>query len=102
MIRVSVFYPHQPGARFDFDYYRGKHAPLVLTRLGPFGVERAELDRGLADGAGVAPEFIAVAHFFARDLDQFNAGLRAHRAELVADVPNFTSVSPAMQVSEIL
>ena len=23
MIKVSVMYPNQPGARFDHDYYRG-------------------------------------------------------------------------------
>ena len=27
MIKVSVTYPNQPGARFDHDYYRTKHVP---------------------------------------------------------------------------
>lgn len=102
MIRVSIFYPYQPDARFDFAYYREKHTPLILARLGPFGVERVELDRGLRDGVGVTPEYFAVAHLIARDLAQFDAGLKVHRAELVADVPNFTNLAPAIQVSEIL
>jgi hypothetical protein len=34
MIKVSVMYPNTPGARFDHDYYRTKHMPLVLARVG--------------------------------------------------------------------
>ncbi len=29
MIKVSVMYPHNSGARFDHDYYRDRHMPLV-------------------------------------------------------------------------
>ena len=34
MIKVSVMYPNTPGARFDHEYYRDKHMPLVKARLG--------------------------------------------------------------------
>jgi len=34
MIKVSVMYPNTPGARFDHEYYRDKHMPLVKTRMG--------------------------------------------------------------------
>src|ERR1044072_1245577 len=34
MIKVSVMYPNTPGARFDHDYYRDKHMPLVKARMG--------------------------------------------------------------------
>ena len=34
MIKVSVMYPNQPGARFDHDYYRATHMPLVKERMG--------------------------------------------------------------------
>jgi uncharacterized protein (TIGR02118 family) len=102
MIRITILYPAQPDARFDFDYYRARHAPLLLARLGPFGITRSEIDRGIADGAGVEPEYFAVAHLHARDLAGFHAGLQAHRAELVADIPNFTNLTPVLQVSEVL
>jgi hypothetical protein len=29
MIKVSVMYPNSPGVRFDHDYYREKHLPLI-------------------------------------------------------------------------
>ena len=34
MIKVSVMYPHSPGVRFDHDYYRDKHLPLIKSRMG--------------------------------------------------------------------
>jgi uncharacterized protein (TIGR02118 family) len=34
MIKVSVMYPNTAGAKFDHEYYRDKHMPLVKTRMG--------------------------------------------------------------------
>ena len=34
MIKVSVMYPDGRGARFDHDYYRNKHMPLIKRRMG--------------------------------------------------------------------
>jgi uncharacterized protein (TIGR02118 family) len=33
MIKVSVMYPNTPDARFDHEYYREKHMPLVKARM---------------------------------------------------------------------
>ena len=33
MIKVSVMYPFAPGARFDHDYYRDTHMPLLLSLI---------------------------------------------------------------------
>lgn len=29
MIEVTVVHPQEPGTRFDYDYYRGRHMPMV-------------------------------------------------------------------------
>ncbi len=34
MIKVSVLYPNQVGARFDIEYYASKHIPMVRNKLG--------------------------------------------------------------------
>ena len=34
MIKVSVMYPNVPGARFDHEYYRAKHMPMVASKMG--------------------------------------------------------------------
>jgi hypothetical protein len=28
MIKISIFYPNTPGARFDMDYYLHTHMPM--------------------------------------------------------------------------
>ena len=55
MIKVSVFYPNQPGTRFDFDYYTATHLPLVRDKLGA-ACKGIAADRGMAGGAPDAPD----------------------------------------------
>ena len=50
MIKVSVFYPNKPGARFDHAYYKDKHMPLVKARMGAH-CKYYTVDKGLAGGA---------------------------------------------------
>ena len=59
MIRVSVLYPQKEGASFDHEYYARKHIPFVRETLEPFGMVRAEVDKGLAGGPGESPLFVA-------------------------------------------
>src|SRR5690349_18689692 len=54
MIKVSVMYPNTPGSRFDHDYYRDKHMPLVKARMGD-ACQSYTIDKGLAGGAPGAP-----------------------------------------------
>src|SRR5436190_1828013 len=51
MIRISVLYPSSEGKKFDVNYYVNNHMKLVRERLGSFGLERTEVDKGLAGGA---------------------------------------------------
>jgi hypothetical protein len=34
MIKVTVMYPNGSGAKFDMNYYVGKHLPMVRERRG--------------------------------------------------------------------
>ena len=54
MIKVSVIYPSKSGARFDHDYYRNKHLPLIKSRMGA-GLKYYAIDKGLAGGDGKSP-----------------------------------------------
>ncbi|MGA9368763.1 MAG: EthD family reductase, partial [Steroidobacteraceae bacterium] len=47
MIKVSVMYPNKPGARFDHDYYRDRHMPLVKRLMGD-KCRYYTVDKGLA------------------------------------------------------
>ena len=102
MIKVSVMYPYAPGARFDHDYYRDQHMPLLKARMGDF-CRYYTIDRGLAGGTpGSAPAFVAMCHVYCDSVDAFQAGFGPHAAEIMADVLNYTDLQPLLQISEVV
>jgi len=104
MIRVSVMYPTSEGKKFDYDYYASKHMNgLVRERWGSMGLVKVEVDRGVGGGAPGAPApYAAVGHVYFRSLEDFQKASKAHGKELFADVPNFTTIAPQVQISEII
>ncbi len=102
MIKVSVMYPHSDGARFDHAYYRDKHMPLVLERMGSACKEHS-VDKGLAGGRpGTPPLYVASCHLICDSIEAFNAAFGPHVKEIMADTPNYTDIKPVMQISEVV
>lgn len=102
MIKVSVMYPHAPGARFDHDYYRDKHMPLVAARMGAACL-RYSVDQGLAGGApGQPPTYVGMCHIYAESVESFQAGFGPHAAEILGDIPNYTDLQPVLQFSQVV
>lgn len=94
MIRLSVFYPTTEGATFDHDYYANSHVPLAVKT---WGLEGAEIDKG------VNGPYVAAVHFTFDSLEAMGAALGAPgTADVMADVPNYTTIQPVMQTSEIV
>jgi uncharacterized protein (TIGR02118 family) len=101
MIKVSVFYPWSAGAAFDMKYYLSFHMPLVQARLGD-ACKGISVDQGLAGGApGIPPSFIAIGHILAESPEAFQAAVAPHLNEIMGDIPNFTKIQPAIQISEV-
>jgi uncharacterized protein (TIGR02118 family) len=101
VIRISVSYPDVEGKRFDHPYYQAKHRRLLMDRLSAFGLQRVEMDKALADGAGNRPPVVAVAHLVFSDLAGFQAGMKAHGRDIMGDIANYTDLTPAILVSEM-
>jgi uncharacterized protein (TIGR02118 family) len=102
MIKVSVMYPHQAGARFDHAYYRDKHMPLVKARMGD-ALLSYTVDKGIAGGApGSAPTYVGMCHLFCDSVESFQAGFGPHAKEILADIPHYTDLQPVMQISEVV
>ena len=102
MIKVSVMYPNTPGAHFDHDYYRDKHMPMVKSRMGD-SCTRYTVEKGIAGGGPKAPApFIAMCHIYCDSLESFQAGFGPSVKEIMADVPNYTDLTPVTQISEIV
>ena len=102
MIKVSVMYPHTPGARFDHDYYRDKHMPMLKARMGDACLSYT-IDKGLSGGApGSAPAYVAMCHVFAESVESFLKAFGPHQKEVRDDVKNYTDIVPLTQISEVV
>ena len=94
MIRLSVLYPKTDGATFDHDYYRDHHVPLCCST---WGLDGAEIDRGV-DGP-----YEAAVHFRFESMDALQAAMGAPgTADVRADVPSYTTITPLRQLSEVV
>lgn len=98
MIKVTVLYPFSESSRFDHDYYRDNHMPLVKKLLGDaciyYGIDKAV--------AGDTPQpYHALCHIVLRSAADL-AALNDHMPAFAADIPNYTDVQPAVQVSEVV
>jgi len=94
MIRLSVYYPKSDDATFDHDYYANKHVPLAVQSWGLSG---AEIDKGI-DGP-----YVAAVHFKFDSIDALQAAMgAAGTGDVMADVANYTNITPVLQTSEIV
>ncbi len=101
MIRLSILYPTTAGARFDWAYYLGTHMPLVRRRLGD-ALKAVSVEQGLTGGAPGAPAaYVALCHLTFDTMPAFQAAFAAHATELMADIPNYTSIEPTIQINEV-
>ncbi|HMO48219.1 MAG TPA: EthD family reductase [Rubrivivax sp.] len=102
MIKVSVMYPHKEGARFDHDYYRDKHMPMLEAKMGD-ACRFYTVDKGLAGGApGAPPAYVGMCHIHADSVEAFQKAFGPHAKAIMADIPNYTDIAPVMQFSEVV
>ena len=101
MVRVSVLYQNSEEARFDLDYYTNTHMALVWKVLGPRGLVRAEVDRGVNTLGDEPSPCVAVGHIYFESVAQFQQAFAEGVEDLFDDVPNYTNIDPVLQVSEI-
>ena len=60
-------------------------------------------DKGLAGGGPGAPApFVAACHLYFNAAADFQKGIAAHGTEIMGDIPNYTDISPEIQISEIV
>jgi len=102
MIKVSVMYPNKPGVRFDHDYYRTKHLPLIKSRMGA-ALKYYTIDKALTDGEGKPlGAYVAMCHLLCDSLDAYQASFGPHAHEIRGDIPNFTDLTSIHQISEVV
>lgn len=103
MIKVSVFYPHDPAKKFDFDYVVNAHLPMVERLLRPMGLQSAGIDKGISKPDPKAPaHFVAINHLYFNTVEEVHQAFITHGSEIMSDVSNYTNITPQIQISEVV
>ena len=95
-------YPSGPGKHFDQAYYEQTHRPLVLDRLAG-KITGYDIDQGISGLApGSEPMFACIGRLYFHSVSDFQQAMTDHGAELQADIPNFTNITPEFQISQVV
>lgn len=103
MIKISVLYPNTEGVTFDFDYFLNKHFPMVLDLIGD-KVKQSAVEQGISGGPqpGSPAPFVAMAHLYFANMEDFQSGMSAGGPTIMNDIPNYTNAQPVIQISEVM
>jgi len=95
-------YPNGKAVKFDVDYYKNSHLPMVSKALGE-ALKGLELDLGLSSGVpGELPPYVAIAHLKFDDIASFQAAFSPYAAIFAADVKKYSTVQGELQISELI
>ena len=97
MIKVSIMYPQSAGTRFDHDYYRDSHLPLIKRRMGA-ALRYYTIDRELAAGA----PYVAMCHLICDSLESYQTAFGPYAEEIKTDIGKFTDRAPVTQISQVV
>jgi uncharacterized protein (TIGR02118 family) len=99
MIRISAVYPNDPGSHFDAAYYRQQHEPFAKGILTPHGLLELRTTTGIANLDGTPPAYWAISELIFASRAHFDTAMAACGEAIFADIPNYTSVAPVLQIS---
>lgn len=101
MIKVGVFYPNNPGSKFDMKYYLEKHIPLVQQKVGS-ALKHVTVEQGVSGGTPDAPvTYRVICHLSFDSVEAFQASFGPHAPQIMGDIPNYTNIQPMVQISEV-
>jgi uncharacterized protein (TIGR02118 family) len=98
MIKLSVMYPQSESMKFDMDYYRQTHLPMVRRLIGE-NLKGLSIDHAVAVKDFPAP-YAVIANLLFESVAAMQAVLAEHGPVLAGDIPNYTNAQPVIQVSE--
>ena len=101
MIQVSVVYPQQDGSTFDEKYFLEKHMPMLRQRLTPREMVRDEVYKGVSGpDPSQPPTYVFAAYLYFNTVEAVHEAFKAEAREVMGDIPNYTNISPIIQISE--
>ena len=101
MLRLVILYPSTKNAEFNLDYYTKHHIELVRSLVGE-AATRISVYRGVGGPGGAPAAFPISAAIDFPDMPALISALEQHGAQIGQDVPNFTTISPIIQIEEAI
>ena len=101
MAKITILYPNSQGSWFDDDYNFNKHIPMAIERLGK-ALRGVTVEHGLGGVTpGSPPSHVAMCPLFFDSIEAFLDAFTPHADFLQGDIPNYTSIEPIIQYSEV-
>lgn len=95
-------YPNRSSSKFDSEYYKNSHLPMISEALGKDLLD-LEFTIGIAGrNPGKSAPYLAIAHLTFDSLASFQTSFGPHAEKFAADVPNYTNIEAELQISEIV
>ena len=102
MIKMTVFYPYEESKSFDMDYYCDKHIAMVKEKVGD-ALVNVTVERGLGGpGPGMPATYATICNLYFDSMGDFETYCAPHSPAFDADLPNFTDITPIIQISEVV
>ncbi len=101
-ITATVMYTNTPGSKFDMDYYMGSHFDLVGKLWGPKLLSVRAIKGVATPDPNTPPPYQVIAILEFESTEDLRVAMEEHGEEVMGDIPNFTDVTPAIQISEKL
>jgi uncharacterized protein (TIGR02118 family) len=98
---MTIVYENGPDIRFDFEYYKTTHMPLIMRLYGS-SISRFELRQGLPAADGAPPRYIATISIWIADVAAFERAQAEHQAGIRADVSKFTNAQLIAQRDSVV
>jgi uncharacterized protein (TIGR02118 family) len=98
---MTIVYENGPDIRFDFEYYKTTHMPLIMRLYGS-SISRFELRQGLPGPDGAPSRYIATISIWIADVAAFERAQAEHQAGIRADVSKFTNAQLIAQRDSIV
>lgn len=101
MIQLYVLYP--ASSRFDFDYYKNKHLPMLRELWGPVGMESVTASKGVSGlFPGTPAKYTAMAILTFTSGEALQKALKEGGGQVISDIANYTDAQPELQLCEAL
>jgi uncharacterized protein (TIGR02118 family) len=101
MIKVSILYPSGENHTFDMAYYLDKHGSLIRQKVGP-ALKGVAVDEGIGGmDPDSRPPYMVIGHLFFDSMEALQSSFAPHIPVFLSDIPNFTNVTPTVQISEV-